>query len=101
MKYVMIWLIRLYQKFISPLSPGCCRFTPTCSQYGLEAFRKRGFFIGLILTVYRILRCNPFCRGGYDPVPEKGFRNPTVPCEESECADDSCIHKHNEQEKES
>ena len=76
MKYVMIWLIRLYQKFISPLKPGCCRFTPTCSQYGLEAFRKRGFFIGLILTVYRILRCNPFCKGGYDPVPEKGLRNP-------------------------
>ena len=67
----MIWLIRLYQKFISPLSPGCCRFTPTCSQYGLEAFRKRGFFIGLILTVYRILRCNPFCAGGFDPVPPR------------------------------
>jgi putative membrane protein insertion efficiency factor len=71
MKYVMIWLIRLYQKFISPLKPGCCRFTPTCSQYAVEAFRKRGFFIGLILTVYRILRCNPFCAPGYDPVPDK------------------------------
>ena len=101
MKYVMIWLIRLYQKFISPLTPGCCRFTPTCSQYALEAFRKRGFFIGLILTVYRILRCNPFCAGGYDPVPEKGFKNPTNPHGECEC-DDGCDRQDNdEQEKES
>ena len=76
MKHVMIWLIRLYQKFISPLKPPSCRFTPTCSAYAIEAFRKRGFFVGLILTVSRILRCNPFSRGGYDPVPERGFRNP-------------------------
>ena len=76
MKYVMIWLVRLYQKIISPLKPPCCRFTPTCSAYAIEAFQKRGFFVGLILTVGRIFRCNPFCKGGYDPVPEKGFRNP-------------------------
>ena len=76
MKHVMIWLVRLYQKIISPLKPPCCRFTPTCSAYAIEAFRKRGFFVGLILTSWRILRCNPFCKGGYDPVPEKGFRNP-------------------------
>ena len=75
MKYVMIWLIKLYRKFISPLKPPTCRFTPTCSAYAIEAFRKRGFFVGMILTVGRILRCNPFCKGGYDPVPEKGFRN--------------------------
>ena len=72
----MIWLIGLYRKFISPIKPPCCRFTPTCSAYAIEAFKKRGFFIGLILTVWRILRCNPFCKGGYDPVPEKGLRNP-------------------------
>lgn len=76
MKHVMIWLVRLYQKFISPLKPPCCRFTPTCSSYAIEAFQKRGFFVGLILTIWRILRCNPFCRGGYDPVPERGLRNP-------------------------
>lgn len=76
MKHVMIWLLRLYQKYISPLKTPCCRFTPTCSSYAIEAFSKRGFFAGLILTVWRILRCNPFCRGGYDPVPERGFRNP-------------------------
>ena len=74
MKHVMIWLIRLYQKFISPIKPKCCRFTPTCSQYALEAFTKRGFFVGFGLTVWRILRCNPFSKGGYDPVPERKKR---------------------------
>ena len=76
MKYVMIALVRFYQKFISPIKPNCCRFTPTCSAYAIEAFTKRGFFIGTILTLWRILRCNPFCKGGYDPVPLKGLRNP-------------------------
>ena len=71
MKHVMIWLIGLYRKYISPLKPPCCRFTPTCSAYAIEAFQKRGFFVGLGLTVWRILRCNPFSKGGYDPVPEK------------------------------
>ena len=71
MKWLCILLIRFYQKFISPLKRPCCRFTPTCSQYALEAFQKRGFFVGFGLTVWRILRCNPFCAGGYDPVPEK------------------------------
>ena len=76
MKHVMIWLIGLYRKFISPLKPPCCRFTPTCSAYAIEAFKKRGFFVGFALTVWRILRCNPYSKGGYDPVPERGFRNP-------------------------
>ena len=76
MKHVMIWLVRLYQRFISPLKSPCCRFTPTCSAYAIEAYKKRGFFIGSILTVWRILRCNPFSKGGYDPVPEKGLKNP-------------------------
>ena len=75
MKYICIWLVRFYQKFISPIKGGpCCRFTPTCSAYAVEAFQKRGFFIGMYLTVYRIIRCNPFCAPGYDPVPEKGLK---------------------------
>lgn len=74
MKYLMIGLVKLYRRFISPIKPPCCRFSPTCSEYALEAFTKRGFFAGLILTVWRVLRCNPFSKGGYDPVPEKGFR---------------------------
>jgi putative membrane protein insertion efficiency factor len=76
MKHLMIWLVGLYRKYISPLKPPCCRFTPTCSAYAIDAYTKRGFIIGTILTVWRILRCNPFCKGGYDPVPEKGLRNP-------------------------
>ena len=76
MKTLCILLIKFYRKFISPIKPPCCRFTPTCSAYAIEAFQKRGFFVGFILMVWRLLRCNPFCKGGYDPVPEKGFRNP-------------------------
>ena len=75
MKYICIWLIRFYRKFLSPLKGRpTCRFTPTCSAYALEAFQKRGFFVGFGLTVWRILRCNPFCAGGCDPVPEKRKR---------------------------
>jgi hypothetical protein len=47
---------------------------PSCSAYAIEAFQKRGFFVGLIMSVWRILRCNPYCEGGYDPVPDKGLR---------------------------
>jgi len=81
MKKICIGLIKLYQKAISPFKPPCCRFYPTCSAYAVEAFTKRGFFAGLALTAWRILRCNPLCRAGYDPVPEKGWRNkyPKVP----------------------
>ena len=72
MKYLCIWLIRFYQKVLSPLKRNpTCRFTPTCSAYAIEAFQKRGFFVGLGLTVWRVLRCNPFSAGGYDPVPER------------------------------
>ena len=76
MKHVCMALIRFYQKYLSPLkSKPCCRFYPTCSAYALEAFSKRGFFVGMYLTVTRIFRCNPFCPGGYDPVPLTGLKN--------------------------
>lgn len=72
MKKICIFLIEFYRKFISPLKPKpTCRFIPTCSEYALEAYKIHGFFKGTYLTVRRILRCNPFCRGGFDPVPEK------------------------------
>ncbi len=72
MKYICIYLIKLYQKFISPLKrTSSCRFTPTCSQYAVEAYTVHGFFKGSALTIWRILRCNPFGKGGYDPVPPK------------------------------
>ncbi len=64
-----IGLIRFYQKCISPLTPPSCRFTPTCSQYALEAFRKYGVFKGGWLTIKRISRCHPLGGSGYDPVP--------------------------------
>ncbi|MBQ4235733.1 MAG: membrane protein insertion efficiency factor YidD [Treponema sp.] len=63
-------LIRFYQVFISPLFPACCRYTPTCSQYALEAIQKHGPIKGLYLAIRRILRCNPYHQGGYDPVPD-------------------------------
>ena len=76
MKHLCIWLIRFYQEHLSRLKPyPTCRFRPTCSAYALEAFRTRGFFVGLYLTVGRVLRCNPFSAGGYDPVPAHGLRN--------------------------
>ena len=64
-----IFLIRFYQRFISPFLPNSCRFTPTCSQYALEAFRKYGPLKGFWLSLKRILRCHPFGGSGYDPVP--------------------------------
>lgn len=67
----MIFLVRLYRRWISPLFPPCCRFTPTCSQYMIEAVRVHGIPKGLALGVWRILRCNPWSQGGYDPVPPK------------------------------
>ncbi|HHE31208.1 MAG TPA: membrane protein insertion efficiency factor YidD [Chlorobaculum parvum] len=66
---VPILLIRFYQAFISPLTGPSCRFQPTCSHYAIEAFRQHNFFYASWLTVWRVLRCNPFSKGGYDPVP--------------------------------
>ncbi|HPA73556.1 MAG TPA: membrane protein insertion efficiency factor YidD [Spirochaetota bacterium] len=62
-------MIHLYKAALSPLLPPSCRFYPTCSEYAVEALKKHGLFFGVYLSVRRILRCNPFCRGGYDPVP--------------------------------
>ena len=68
MKKVALWLIRFYQKHISPYRKPCCKFVPTCSEYAAEAYEKYGFFKGTRLAVWRILRCNPFSKGGYDPL---------------------------------
>ena len=69
MKKLMLAAIRFYRRRISPLKPPCCRFVPTCSQYAIEAIEKYGALKGGALAVWRILRCNPFSKGGYDPVP--------------------------------
>ncbi|HBC87298.1 MAG TPA: membrane protein insertion efficiency factor YidD [Lentisphaeria bacterium] len=63
-------LIWLYRKLVSPWMLPCCRFKPTCSEYAQSAIRSHGLFAGGLLSFYRILRCNPFCRAGHDPVPE-------------------------------
>lgn len=73
MKRFFILCIRLYQKSKNPLTNGSCRFTPPCSQYALQAIERHGAFFGGILAVWRLLRCNPFAKGGYDPVPERLF----------------------------
>ena len=69
MKKLFLFLIRFYRRRISPLKQPCCRFIPTCSQYGLEAIEKYGALKGGWLAFRRILRCHPFHKGGYDPVP--------------------------------
>lgn len=76
MKRFLIWLIRLYQKGISSRRPPACRFIPTCSAYAVEALEKHGAIKGSAMTLWRILRCNPFCKGGYDPVPPKKSKHP-------------------------
>ncbi len=65
----VIALFRLYKTVVSPWLPAACRFEPTCSQYAIEAVELHGTVRGLVLTVKRLARCQPFCRGGFDPVP--------------------------------
>jgi putative membrane protein insertion efficiency factor len=67
--FVFILLIKAYQYLISPLTPASCRFTPTCSTYGVQAIKKHGPFKGGWLTLKRILSCHPWGKSGYDPVP--------------------------------
>ena len=69
MKRVLLALVRFYRRAISPFRPPCCCYTPTCSQYALEAIEKYGALKGGWMAFRRILRCNPFHKGGYDPVP--------------------------------
>lgn len=69
LSWLLILPIRFYRSFISPLKPPSCRFTPTCSEYAIQALRKHGPVKGLALAVWRILRCNPWGGSGYDPVP--------------------------------
>ena len=70
-KNLLLGAIRLYRKLRPRSTMGCCKYIPTCSEYGMVAIERFGAFKGGLLTLWRILRCNPFSRGGYDPVPEK------------------------------
>ena len=67
--------VKLYRKYLSPLKPTpTCRFTPSCSQYAIDAVREWGIVVGTVLTLFRIVRCNPFSKGGDDPVPKNPFK---------------------------
>ena len=71
----VLFPVRFYQKHLSRRKKlPSCRFLPTCSQYCVEALTEWGILIGLILSLWRLLRCNPLCKGGYDPVPERKRR---------------------------
>ena len=75
MKFLVLRLMRFYKARISPELPPACRYTPTCSAYAIEAIEQRGLLMGSLLAARRVLSCNPFSRGGYDPVPAgKGAR---------------------------
>ena len=71
MKKIFIRFIRFYQKYISVNTKARCKYYPTCSNYAIEAITEHGAFVGFFMAVWRILRCNPFSKGGYDPVPPK------------------------------
>ena len=71
MKYLAVLFIRGYQKLISPLFPKSCKYYPTCSNYAIESYRRHGIIKGTLLTVWRVLRCNPWSRGGVDKVPQE------------------------------
>jgi uncharacterized protein len=82
MKLAMIWLIKGYRMFISPLFPPSCRFQPTCSMYAMQAIERFGVIKGSWLGVRRILRCHPFHPGGYDPIPEMRGAQKSCSCGE-------------------
>ncbi|MBD5452468.1 MAG: membrane protein insertion efficiency factor YidD [Lachnospiraceae bacterium] len=71
MKKLLLKLILFYRKYLSPLKSTKCPYYPSCSEYGLEAVERFGFVKGGFLIIWRIFRCNPFSKGGYDPVPRK------------------------------
>jgi len=68
---VLVALIRVYQRCVSPVLGAHCRFTPTCSQYAIDAIRMHGPIVGTAYALWRIARCQPLCKGGYDPVPQR------------------------------
>ena len=69
LKKILIGMIKLYRKYISPMKSTKCPYFPTCSEYGMQAIEKHGAIKGSLLAIWRIIRCNPFSKGGYDPVP--------------------------------
>ncbi len=75
-KTLAIFLIRIYQALHGSFFTGCCRFEPSCSHYAMEAIETRGMAKGILLSAFRIARCHPFCKGGWDPVPSVPSHKP-------------------------
>ncbi|HST76901.1 MAG TPA: membrane protein insertion efficiency factor YidD [Verrucomicrobiae bacterium] len=71
MKAAMELILKVYKRLVSPFLPPACRYVPTCSEYAAEAVARHGVFHGTMLACWRLLRCNPLARGGFDPVPKK------------------------------
>jgi len=89
--FLPLMVIKFYKTFISPMFPPVCRFEPTCSSYGLMCFQHHPFFKALWLTCWRILRCNPFNPGGYDPIPAPKGVDPASWQEEFGCKPDETL----------
>ena len=75
MKTAVLWALRWYKAAVSPLLPPACRYTPTCSEYAMEAIEVHGVLVGGLMATRRLLSCNPFAKGGYDPVPRRAERH--------------------------
>lgn len=97
MKKILVFLIKCYKKWISPLLPSACRFEPTCSIYAMQAIERFGVIRGLLLAIWRILRCNPLCKSGYDPVPERfTFKSQVVPFDKAHCHSSDDVYEFEE-----
>ncbi len=91
MRAIFLYAISLYRRYISPLFPPACRFTPTCSEYAIEAFTRKSTGKAIWMTLARISRCHPFHPGGYDPVDPDGGQDPrTVACTEHPVPSPGC-----------
>jgi putative membrane protein insertion efficiency factor len=75
-QHIAFGLLRAYKLAVSPLLPSACRYVPTCSDYATEAVERRGAVYGILLALWRVLRCHPFATGGYDPVPNRKRSSP-------------------------
>ena len=78
MKTLVQWLLEAYKRVVSPLLPHACRFQPTCAEYAAQAIAHQGIVRGGALTLWRVLRCQPFARAGYDPVPPADCNDHTL-----------------------
>jgi len=72
MKYILIYIIKFYRLYLTPYKLPTCKYYPSCSEYAIEAIEKEGVAKGVLMTLWRLLKCNPFSKGGYDPINREG-----------------------------